>query len=316
MFSIGIPAYKSRDLKECIDSVLSQTYQNFELIIVNDCSPNPIEDIVSNYDDSRIKYYKNERNFGALDVVDNWNMCLSFAKQEYFVLMGDDDRMEPNYLEEFKNLINSYPKLDVFHCRSTIIDEFSKFVGITPVNPCYEDVYDYMISCLEGRREQFVSDFVYRTSALRNHGGYYKLPLGWASDYLTSFVVSEKEGIAHTNKPLFNYRSHTVNITSTGSLESKSEALALYFTWIENFLASKPNDEQLLLKHAMLVNALNKNIIAEKHNIIRSTIGRTSLFGGLLKCFYKRKKYNLSIKDVFGGIAVSFLSKLYNNAFY
>ncbi|MBP0903725.1 glycosyltransferase family 2 protein [Mariniflexile gromovii] len=309
MFSIGIPAYKAKDLKECIDSILIQTYNDFELIIVNDCSPDPIDDIVAKYDDARIQYHKNEKNFGALHVVDNWNKCLSFAKGEYFILMGDDDKMEPDYLEEFVNLIKTYASLDVWHCRSTIIDQFTKPLRLTPINPCYEDEYDYIINCLEGRREQFVSDFVYRTSALVNNGGYYKLPLGWASDYLTSFILSVNKGIAHTNKPVFNYRSHSVNITSTGNLEKKREAFVMFFDWIEKFLSEKPQDEMLLLKHKMLRITTNKAYKSEKLNIIRSEIGSKNIFSGLLRCFNLRKKYNLTLNDFYGSVAASFLDR-------
>ncbi|MFA6832241.1 MAG: glycosyltransferase, partial [Bacteroidaceae bacterium] len=68
-FSITVPAYKAQFLKECIDSILAQTYQNFELIIVNDNSPQNLEHIVSKYHDERIHYYKNKIGFGAEHVV-------------------------------------------------------------------------------------------------------------------------------------------------------------------------------------------------------------------------------------------------------
>ena len=106
-YSIGIPAFKARFLKECIDSILSQTFNDFELIIINDCSPDEILKIVNEYNDSRIKYYENESNTGAENVIDNWNKCLGLAKGDFFILMGDDDKLEPNYLEEFNNLINN-----------------------------------------------------------------------------------------------------------------------------------------------------------------------------------------------------------------
>lgn len=71
-FSIIIPVYKARFLKECIDSILAQTYHNFELILVNDGSPYDIDSIVGQYHDSRIKYYKREKGYGAVRLVDNW----------------------------------------------------------------------------------------------------------------------------------------------------------------------------------------------------------------------------------------------------
>src|SRR5690606_42120426 len=88
-FSICIPAYKSRFLQECIQSILRQTLDNLELIILNDCSPEPVEEIVFQFEDSRINYVKNSSNVGSLNLVDNWNKCLSLAQGEYIMIMGD-----------------------------------------------------------------------------------------------------------------------------------------------------------------------------------------------------------------------------------
>ncbi len=83
LVSIGIPAYKATYLKEAIDSVLNQTYTKFELIIVNDKSPENIEEIISTYNDKRIRYYKNEDNLGKTSIVLNWNKCLSYANGDF-----------------------------------------------------------------------------------------------------------------------------------------------------------------------------------------------------------------------------------------
>ena len=119
-FSIGIPAYKAKFLKECVESILNQTYTDFELIIVNDASPENLDEIVLKFSDSRIRYYVNEINCGAENVVDNWNKCLEYSNGEFFILMGDDDIMHYNYLEEFERLIKKYPDLDIYHIPSPI----------------------------------------------------------------------------------------------------------------------------------------------------------------------------------------------------
>ena len=67
-FSITIPAYKQKFLAEAIDSCLTQTYKDFELIIVNDHSPENLDAVVSQYDNPRIRYYVNEKNCGAVEV--------------------------------------------------------------------------------------------------------------------------------------------------------------------------------------------------------------------------------------------------------
>ena len=93
LVSVVIPAYKSAYLFDAISSVLSQTYKNLELIIVNDASPEDITSIVESFNDPRIRYYINERNIGALDLVKNWNLCLSYAQGDFFCLLCDDDMM-------------------------------------------------------------------------------------------------------------------------------------------------------------------------------------------------------------------------------
>ena len=108
-FSVTIPAFKDKYLKETIDSVLAQTYPNYEVVIVNDASPYDLDSIVCQYDDSRIRYFKNEKNCGAKDVVDNWNICLSHAIGEFVMCIGDDDKLTPRCLQDFAELIENIP---------------------------------------------------------------------------------------------------------------------------------------------------------------------------------------------------------------
>ena len=115
-FSILIPAYKSMFIKECIQSILNQTYTNYEIIVVNDASPENIDSIISEIHDDRVKYFKNKFNCGAVNVVDNWNICLKHASGEYVICMGDDDKLLPNCLEEYYNLINQNIFLFCLHC--------------------------------------------------------------------------------------------------------------------------------------------------------------------------------------------------------
>ena len=98
-FSIIVPAYKPQFLAECIESILAQTYSDWELIIVNDASPYDLDSIVKNYEDRRIRYYINEKNFGAVAMVNNWNHCLEYVTGEYVINMGDDDKLTPACLE-------------------------------------------------------------------------------------------------------------------------------------------------------------------------------------------------------------------------
>ncbi|WP_010664244.1 glycosyltransferase family 2 protein [Marinilabilia salmonicolor] len=293
-FSIGIPAYKDKFLSQCIISILNQTYNDFELIIVNDASPADLDSIVSGFKDKRIKYYKNTKNFGAINLVDNWNKCLSYAKGEYFVLMGDDDMLEPNYLYEFNKLISNNPNLDVFHCRSYIINEESVKIGLTPVWAEFETVYDNIFHRMKSGRQQFISDFVYRTSALKNRGGFYKIPLAWGTDDITSFIAMDKKGIAHTNKPLFCYRRSPVTISSSGNSEQKLLALDLYQEWMDDYVSKTAPVDVIDTIQKANIEDYNRTYF-QKRKI--QTLSKTYKNKGILRMlfwFNQRKQYNLS----------------------
>ena len=244
-FSILIPAYKSRYLKECVDSVLNQSFEDFEVVIVDDNSPEDLGEIVECYSDDRIRYYKNETNCGAVHVVDNWNKCLFQAYGDYIICMGDDDMLASDCLMEYAKAIDAHPEVDVFHIRSYIIDENSQKFSITSSWPDYENVYENIWHRVFGQREHFIGDYLYKKSALIDKGGFYDLPCAWGSDDITSYIVSSEKGIVHINKPLFLYRRTDLTISSVGYVEEKLRAVKGEEDWLYSFVDSliSENDE-------------------------------------------------------------------------
>ena len=296
-FSVGIPAYKGRYLSECIESILNQSYPLFELIIVNDCSPDPIDEIVELFDNPKIRYFKNSKNAGAEHVADNYNNCLNKAEGDFFILMGDDDKMRSDYLEEFESLISKYPDLDVFHCRSIIIDENSNPIIYTPSWPEHESIYDNIWHRMNGYRTQFIADYVYRVSALKSNGGFYKLPLAWYTDDITSYIAMREKGIAHTNKPVLNYRKNPINISSSGSNELKMKAVVMQHAWFDNFLKDKPKSKQDLILHNSLCSNLRSLIRKHKLEIIASSL-QTNFFNNYMRWLTKRKEFGITSFEI------------------
>lgn len=243
LFSILIPAYKQRYLDECLESIISQTFQDFEVIVVDDCSPEEIGKLVLQYRDSRIKYYRNEHNCGAVDVVDNWNKCLEYASGDYVICMGDDDRLMPNCLEEYVHLITKYPGLGVYHGWTETIDEHSSFKDITAPRIEYESVYSLIWNRWNGRIQQFIGDFVFDRKKLIDKGGFYKLPLAWASDDITAVMMAEEHGIANTSSIVFQYRVSSTTISSKGWYKTKMNAIREEKKWFKEFLKKEAVDD-------------------------------------------------------------------------
>jgi len=294
LFSIGIPAYKSTFLEECIQSVLSQTYTLFELIIVNDDSPEPIDEIVRLFSDDRIKYVTNPSNIGARNVVDNWNKCLEHARGEFFVLLGDDDRLEPDFLEVFVQLIQKFPNLDVYHCRSKIINESSQVIGYTYSCPEFESVYENIWHRMRYLRLQYVSDYMYRTEALKWNGGYYKLPLAWISDDISAYRVMGEKGVAHTQKPVFCYRRNAQTISNTGNTLFKLEAVVGEEQWLKGFLEQVPLNAMDCILHQNISEHLARYSKDKKVGLMT----QTDSFRRFPAFIRRRKDYGCSWMDV------------------
>lgn len=99
LVSIVLPVYNgAKFLRESIDSVIAQTYKNWELLILDDCSTDESMDIAREYEtkDSRIHYYRNEKN---LKLPGNLNKGFSLAKGDYLTWTSDDNRYHPCALE-------------------------------------------------------------------------------------------------------------------------------------------------------------------------------------------------------------------------
>lgn len=301
-FSIGIPTYKSDHLYDCISSILTQSFPHFELIIINDCSPHPVAEIVGQFDDPRIRYYENEQNVGVENVVLNFNNCLEKAEGEFFVLMGDDDKMEPDYLEHFLDLIAKYPDLDVFHCRSLIIDEHSNPTTYTPSWPDYETVYDNIWHRLNGKRVQFIADFVFRTDCLKKNGGFFFTPMAWGTDDISAYIAMREKGIAHTNQPLLNYRLHPSNISSSGSHEFKMEAILQQQQWLHNFLKIKPKQKEDLIVYRNICKHIDRLIQKQKIDAIASSL-RFLFFESMAFWIANRKRFKISLFEIIYSIS-------------
>lgn len=308
-FTIGIPAFKAAFLKECINSVLTQSFTDFELIVINDASPDAIDEIVLSFNDKRIRYYKNDKNTGAENVVNNWNKCLDSAVGEYFILLGDDDKLEPDYLEEFNGLILKYSHLDVFHCRSKIIDGNSEIIGLTPSWPEFESVYDNIWHRLSGYRIQYISDFVYRTDALKNEGGFYFIPLAWGSDDITSYRQMLHKGIAHTNQCLLNYRNSPVTISNSGNIELKLLAIQKEKYWFMNFVenAQPVGQDKNILKN---IKELLPDYFSNKIKFTISLAYQKKFSGGISLVYNQVKNKQITYRQGMVSVGMALKSNL------
>lgn len=125
-FSICIPAFNAGlFLADTIESVLSQSFNDYELIIVDNASTDQTASLLSQYTDSRIRLFSNSQTLPAHQ---NWSRAVTLATGEWTKLLCADDLLKPDSLQKIHDDLKKYPELSVHAGRRDIIDESGKVV--------------------------------------------------------------------------------------------------------------------------------------------------------------------------------------------
>lgn len=307
-FTVAIPAYKSAFLKEAISSCLNQTFENFELVIVNDASPENLDSIVKSYCNGRIKYYKNQTNNGAINVVDTWNQCLNHASGQYLICMGDDDVLLPNCLQDYFSVINQYPSVDVFHTRTQIIDENNEIIAVQEERPLWESALTMLKERWDWRWRQFIGDFCFKVSSLKEHGGFYKLPLAWSSDDISAFRAALTSGIVNVQTFGFQYRDNPHTISNSTFFRLKAVANIQAMHWYQKTFCSlrfdRINDD--------LLSYLEKNV-TEFHLVRVKQMMMYDLYDQIFHVFWwfrNRNLVNMKNEDILKNASICIKKKV------
>lgn len=216
LVSIILPVYNGEQyLKKSINSVISQTYQNWELLIMDDCSTDSSPDIAKEYckKESRIHYFRNENN---LRLPGNLNRGFSLAKGDYLTWTSDDNMYRPTAIEKLLQALQAHPGAQFAFASCQIIDENDdpvefimvnerskkRIIGVDSVGACflytrtvYETVGEYDPDCV------LVEDFDY-----------------WQRVFHRFEAVTIEE-------ILYDYRYHSGALTSTMRKEEHAKTL-------------------------------------------------------------------------------------------
>ena len=118
--SVIVPVYNTEKyLKKCIDSLLNQNFEDYEIIVINDLSPGNAEEIIKYYNDKKIVYIKNKTNKG---IGYNRNLGIKKAKGEYVCFIDSDDYVKEDFISKMYNY-SKENNLDLCVCDYVNVDE-------------------------------------------------------------------------------------------------------------------------------------------------------------------------------------------------
>jgi len=137
--SLGMPVYNGENfIREALDSLLAQTFTDFELIISDNASTDKTEEICRSYADRdrRIKYIRQEINKGGFF---NFNYLLNSASGEYFTWVAHDDFLDHNFLKEMIAYLDQHPDVAICSCDFRVVDREGNLIKYEYL----EDIYSH-----------------------------------------------------------------------------------------------------------------------------------------------------------------------------
>jgi len=219
--SVIIPNYNHAPyLKERIDSVLNQTYQDFEVIILDDCSPDNSVEVIEQYRSNPhvAHIIVNEQNTGNTFI--QWERGISLAKGKYIWIAESDDVAEPQLLEALVGQLEQHPDASVAFCHSQMIDSDSKPLDMTwhpHGSSGRTEIYDGL---WYNKKRMLVKNHIYNASmVVFKKSVFSAIPSDYkkyryCGDWLFWTYVCMHGQVIEVCRQLNRYRQHQVKVTN------------------------------------------------------------------------------------------------------
>lgn len=214
--SVCIPTFnRAALLRLSIESVLRQSFKDFQLIISDNGSTDDTESVASSFGDDRLIYMRNASNLG---IRGNWNRCLDLAKGEFIAILPDDDLMKPENLLEKVAVLDRDENVGLVHSKYDLIDGDGKVVredtnwGHGPDRRC--DATDGPDITLIPMYNMVNTPTVVFRRACYEKLGSFSGDAGFAFDYEYWMRIAVYSKVAFLAKPLIQWRIHAGAATS------------------------------------------------------------------------------------------------------
>ncbi len=231
--SICIFTYNRAEyIKETIESALAQSYNNYEIVVVNDGSTDNTEEVVNSIPSKKIRYFKKEHT----NAPDTRNRVLKEAKGDYILWLGDDDLLHEDILKTYVEYLNKYPDADIFYCKLLAFNEHKGILRQFVYTDWYNRQEDLASFLIMGQPIPDGSSLISRK--IYNEIGGFNKDFNRAQDYefYSRVFTTKKYNAKYVDEFLVKYRIHEKNITLnlSGKIDFKYETMILR-KLIENY---------------------------------------------------------------------------------
>ncbi len=223
LVSIGIPTYNraaTGNLQSVIQRALQQSYENIEVIVSDNCSPDNTTDVVKSFDDPRLQYFRQETNIGANN---NFNFCLDQAKGKYFLLFHDDDSIDADFIETCMAALKPEQTVGVIYTGVRVINEHDEILAENPNMAGGLSALEFVFGWFRGKVSLYLCNSLYNTANLKELGGF-SSKHNLYTDLVPSFTLAKKYDRVDVKEIKASFRRHTSNMSYSTPM----------FKWIED----------------------------------------------------------------------------------
>ena len=215
--TVGAPTYNRADyLEEYLNYVLAQSFNDFEIVICDDCSTDNTEGVVRSFSDSRIRYFRNEQN---LNIPGNLNRILDLSRGEFIVMLHDHDRFHEQLLERMASFLDQHQDVAFVHTGNGWIDpDGGNYIDVSPefdpVTKGEEILHRFLLgksfSC------QINACGMVRRSAYEQVGFYYDPQFGFLADVDMWLRLASEFDVGYIREPLITCRRRDIDHQYSG----------------------------------------------------------------------------------------------------
>ena len=233
MLAIIIPFYKLTFFDATLQSLMNQTDKRFKVYIGDDASSEDPNSLLEKYKGQfEFFYHRFESNLGSISLTKQWERCINLSTdEEWIMILGDDDVLGHNVVEEFyKNLeLIAKNMSNVIRYATILIDGDGKAISKVFQHPIYEKVTDSFFRKQINVTRSSLSEYIFRRSAYQDCK-FSNFPLAWYADDMAWLDFSKNKPIYTINESLIYFRFSNQNISGkVDNLKLKETATFLFY---------------------------------------------------------------------------------------
>lgn len=238
-FSVFLPVRNGGNyLRQCVTSILEQTYPDFQLIVLDNASSDGSAEWISSLNEPRVTLVNSAT---PLSIQDSWGRILRSPKGEFMTMIGHDDLLDKNYLETMCTLIGRHPDASLYQTHFRLIDSGGKQLRPCRPMPERETAAGFLESRMLFQRDSYGTGYMFRSSDYERVGGipgYEKLLFAddalWMKLMLGSWKATAKE-------ECFSYRVHSESTSFAPESRSLYGGLDQYLVFLQEACSRDSN---------------------------------------------------------------------------